>query len=148
MQDVISTSKASSLLNTPLHVACYEKNLSTIRFFLRQKCSTIIPNKKGETAQDIPLNEDGDCLLHIACQWGRVGIVRYRITDEWCNPNLQSSTSENTPLHIAIMYWKDEAIAELLSFKELDPNVQNKEGDTPLHIASYKKNLSIIRFLL
>ena len=128
-------------LDTPLHLACYMKNLSIVRLLLEQKCDTNIRNKKGETAQDIPLNEDGDCLLHIACQWGDVDIVWYLITDEKCNPNVQSSTSENTPLHIAAKYGQDDTIVQLLSYKECNPNVHNNEGDTPLHIAA-KHNMT------
>ena len=135
-------------LNTPLHLACYSKNLSIIRHLLEMKCNTNIPNKKGETAQDIPLSEDGDSLLHIACQWGDVDIVKYLITDEGCNPNVQSSVSENTPLHIAAMYGQGDTIVELLSFMECNPNAQNKEGDTPLHIACWRRALHIINSLL
>ena len=121
--------------NTPLHLACYKRSLDVVKLFLKMRYSTNITNKKGETAQNIPLNEDGDCLLHIACQWGDVDIVRYLITDEKCNPNFQRSTSENTPLHIAAKYGQDDTIVQLLSYKKCDPNAQNKEGDTPLHFA-------------
>ena len=134
--------------DTPLHIACYRKSLHIIKLLLEGKCSTNIPNKKGETAQDIPLNEDGDCLLHIACQWDDMDIVKYLITDERCNPNVQSSTSENTPLHIAAKYGQKVAIVHLLSCKECNPNVQNIEGDAPLHIACYRKSLDFIKLLL
>ena len=132
----------------PLHVACYRKSLDIIKLLLEGKCSTNIPNKKGETAQDIPLNEDGDSLLHIACQWDDTDIVKYLITDERCDPNVQSSTSENTPLHIAAKYGQKYAIVQLLSCKECNPNVQNIEGDAPLHVACYMKWLDIIKVLL
>jgi len=120
-------------LNTPLHIACYRKSLTIIRFLLEMRCSTHIPNKKGETAQDIPLNEDGDCLLHFVCQWGDVDIVKYLISDEGCNPIVRSSTSGNTPLHIAAKYGQVDTIVRLLSYDECDPNAQNQEGHTPLH---------------
>ena len=99
------------------------------------RCSTNIPNKKGATAQDIPLNEDGDRLLYTACQWGDADIVRYLITDEGCNPNILNSVSGNTPLHFAAKHGQTDIILHLLSSKECNPNVQNKDGDTPLHIA-------------
>ena len=138
----------NTYLNTPLHIACYRKNLSIIRFFLKRKCSTIIPNMKGETAQDIPLNEDGDSLLHIACQWGDVDIVRYLITDERCNPNVKNYTSEDTPLHIAVKCGQDDRVVQLLSYKECNPNVQNKRGDTPLHVAAkYGEADTIVQLL-
>ena len=140
--------QSSTSENIPLHTACYGKNLSIIRFFLKQKCSTIIPNKKGGTAQDIPLNEDGDCLLHIACQWGDVDIVRYLITDERCNPSIQSSTSKNTPLHIAAKCGQEDTIDQLFSCKECNPNAQNKDGDTPLHFAVRQSKTAAISKLL
>ena len=134
--------------DTPLHIVCCRKSLDIIKLFLKMSCSTHIPNKKGETAQDIPLNEDGDCLLHIAYQWGDVDIVRYLITDERCNPNVQSFTSKNTPLHTAAKYRQDDIIVQLLSCEECYPNMQNKKGDTPLHIAVKENRTSAISQLL
>ena len=134
--------------DTPLHLACHKRALSVVKFLLKVRCSTNIPNKKGETAQNIPLNEDGDCLLHIACQWGDVNIVRYLITDERCNPNVQSYTSENTPLHIAAKYGQDDLIVQLLSCKQCNPNAQNKKGDTPLHFAVRQNKSAAISQLL
>ena len=134
--------------DTPLHVACYMKRLDIIKLMLENRCSTNIPNKKGETAQDIPLNVDGDYLLHIACQWGDVGTVRYLITDEKCNPVVQSSTSKNTRLHIAAKCGQNDTIFQLLSYKECNPNVQNKEGDTCLHVAVRQSRTTAISQLL
>ena len=122
-------------LDTPLHIACHDKSLNIIRLLLERKCSINIPNKKGETAQGIPLNEDGDCLLHIACQWGDVDTVRYLITDEGCNVCDQSYTSKNTPLHVAVLYGQDDITGQLLLCDECGLNVQNVKGDTPLHAA-------------
>ena len=60
----------------------------------------------------------------------------------------QSYTSANSPLHIAVKSEQDDTIAELLSHKQCNPNVQNKEGDTPLHIACGRRSLHIIKLLL
>ena len=134
-------------LNTALHIACYQQSLTIIKVLLQMRCSTKIPNKKGKTAQDIPLNNEGDCLLHIACQWGDVDIVRYLIIGEGCNPNLQSSTSGNTPLHNAAKWGQDETIDQLLSH-ECNPNFPNKDGDAPLHTAvRWNKAAAITKLL-
>ena len=138
----------NSFGDTALHLACYGKSIDIIRLLIEMRCSTIIPNKKSKTAQDIPLNEDGDYLLHIACQWGDVDIVRYLITDERCNPSIQSCISKNTPLHIAAKYGQDDTIVQLFSYKECDPNAQNRGGDTPLHLAVRQNKTSAISHLL
>jgi len=70
--------------NTPLHHACHLKELNVVQVLLENKFSTNILNMKRETAQKIPLNRNGDCLLHIACQWGDAAIVKYLITDQRC----------------------------------------------------------------
>ena len=121
--------------DTPLQIACYSNFCIAIRLLLGRRCSTNIPNKKGETAQEVPINEDGDCLLHLACQWSDVGIVRYLITDQRCNPNI-GNFCMNTPLHIAVRHNTNNVNVELmLSCEECNPNAYNGEGDTPLHIA-------------
>ena len=122
-------------MNTPLHFACYQKSLPIIKLLLEMRCSTNIPNKISKTAQAIPLNEDGDYLLHIACQWRDVDTVRYLITDEGCNVCDQSYTSKNTPLHVAVLYGQDDITGQLLLCDECGLNVQNVKGDTPLHAA-------------
>ena len=47
-------------LDTALHVACYNKSIQIVKLLLEKRCKTNIPNRKGEIAQDIPLNDDGD----------------------------------------------------------------------------------------
>ena len=83
-----------------------------LSYSLKRDAVITFPIRKGEIAQNIPLNEDGDCLLHIVCQWGDVDIVRYLVTDERCNPNLvfKVSTTEKTPLHIAAKYEQDATL--------------------------------------
>ena len=93
-----------------------------LRPFLKRKCSTNILNKKGETAQEIPLNEDGDSILHIACQWKDTALVRYLIINQACNPNI-TNTSKYTPLHTASKQGHLLAIKILVSREECDLNI-------------------------
>ena len=95
-----------------------------ISLLLERKCSINIPNKKGDTAQEIPLNKCGDCLLHLACQLGNVGISGYIIT--YLRPNPTA-----VKLHQII-----DTVHLLTVCEECNPNVLNREGDTPLHIAA------------
>jgi len=78
----------NSDMNTPMHLACITKVLSIVRLLLERRCSTNIPNMINKTAQEIPLTEDGDCLLHIACIWGDLEMIMYLVTDQKCDPNV------------------------------------------------------------
>jgi len=124
----------NSEMNTPLHIACQIKSLRIIRLLLDRKCHPNIPNKKGETAEEIPLNEDGDHLLHIACRWGDADIVRYLVTDQRCNPNI-TNTSNCTPLLIASKHAHLDVAKVLVSRKDCDFNIPDGSGNTPLHTA-------------
>ena len=72
--------------DAPLCVAWYRKSLDIIKSLLQISCRTNIPNMKGETTQNIQLNDDRDYLLHITCQWGDVDIVKYLITNKKMRP--------------------------------------------------------------
>jgi len=113
------------------------KYILVIALLLEKKCGISIPNKKGETAQEIPLNEYGDHLLHLACQLGNVSISKYIITHLRSNPNA-------VQLHENI----DIVVHLLTAYEECDPNILNREGDTPLHIAVRKNNTAALSQLL
>ena len=137
----------NSEMNTPLHIACNTKALRIIRLLLDRKCSTNIPNMKGETAQEIPLNKDGDCLLHIACQWGDVAIVRYLITHQSCNQNIKNH-SKCIPLYTASKHGQMDVMKFLVSRGECDLNIPDERGNTPLHTACRYGHHSIVQFLI
>ena len=139
--------------NTPLHTACkrghhsafeslladqrcacHTKALRIIRLLLEKRCSTNIPNQKGETAQEIPLNEDADCLLHIACQWGDVEIIRYLVTDQSCDPNVLNKDNL-TPLLAAVKHGKASVTTALLQHAKCDLGLRDQDGNTALHLA-------------
>ena len=179
--------------DSPLHISCYNKALDFIKFLLQQRCKTRVRNKRGQSPQTIPLNDDGDFLLHIACRWGDVDIMRYLLCEQHCDVNVQNKNGDS-PLHIAC-YNRALDIIKFLLQQRCDPRVQNKRGqspqtiplnedgdlllhltcqwgdvnivrnliceqhcdmnvkrskngDSPLHIACYKKALDIIEFLL
>ena len=135
--------------NTPLHIACYHmhKTLSVIRYLLEQKCKTNLKNWRGRTPQTIALNEHGDKLLHVACQWGNVEIVKYLVIEEQGDVNVQNQNS-NTPIHVACRWANLDIVVFLVSGQHCDMNVQNRGGNTPLHIACYFQALSVIKCLL
>ena len=137
----------TSDFNTPLHLACSTKALRIIKLLLEMKCITNILNRKGETAEEISLNEDGDCLLHIACQWGDAAIVQYLITDQRCNPNIRNATNK-LPLHIVSKLGNLDVVKVLVSSKECALNIPDDRGNTPLHTACKHGHHSIVEFLV
>jgi len=54
----------------------------------------------------------------------------------------------NTPLHVAVKHKQNETIVQLLSCEECNPNVFNREGDMPLHIAVRENNTAALSNLL
>ena len=120
--------------NTPLLLACHRKALAIVKLLIDRECCTNVPNKKGETAQEIPLNEDGDCLLHITCLWGDVDTIRYLVTDQKCNPNILNK-HHLTPLLATIKHGKPSVATALLQHAKCDLSLHDQAGNTALHLA-------------
>ena len=110
------------------------KTLSIIRLLLQIKCSTRIPNRIGETPEGIPLNDDGDFLLHIACLWGDVDMVKYLITDQTCDPNALNNY-HLTPLLASINHGNALVASTLLQNAKCDLSLRDKGGNTALDLA-------------
>ncbi len=73
----------------------------------------------------------GFTLLHWACYWGDMKVVKYLVT-RGANINAGKG-KEKTPLHIAA-YQGDFKIIKYLISKGADPNTKDDSGNTPLHI--------------
>ena len=133
--------------DTPLHTACYEQSFKAVRSLLLLKSNTIKKNAKGDTPQTIPLNEDGDLLLHLACQWGDKNIVEYLVNDEQCDVNARSIHG-NTPLHTAVTHGHDEIVGALLNHEGCNPNLTNHQQETPLHVSVRQRDVKITNLLI
>lgn len=80
----------------------------------------------------LPLAQNhGFTLLHWACYWGDMKVVKYLVT-RGANINAGKG-KEKTPLHIAA-YQGDFKIIKYLISKGADPNAKDDSGNTPLHI--------------
>ena len=144
--------------DSPLHIASHNKSLDIIKFLLQQRCDTMVRNKRGQSPQTIPLNENGDILLQIACQWGDVDIVRYLVCEQHCDMNAQNKNGDS-PLHTAC-YKKSSDIIKFLLQQKCNTRFQNKRGQSPqtiplnengdllLHTACHLEDVDIVRFLV
>ena len=132
--------------NTPLHTACYAGVTEVVRVLLSKRCNTRIVNSRIDTPQIISMNQDGDLLLHLACQWGDVNIVKYLVNYQHCDVNAINKRG-TTPLHIAAAY-SQVSIARFLINRGCNPDIRNISGDTPLHLACQRGEIDMVEYLV
>lgn len=86
----------------------------------------------------------GQTPLHIACRKGHAKVVELLLHNN-AVPNLQDEEG-NTALHSA---GNMETVEMLLSSSfKTNPNIPNKRGQTPLHVAAAKGNVGIVDLLI
>ena len=104
----------------------------------------------------VPINMNGDTLLHSACITNNVSLIKY-LLDCQCDPKGQNKEG-NTPLHVACK-WGNISTVQTLIDAEISivntangegniVNRANKEGNTPLHIALKNGRAQIAKLLL
>ena len=107
---------------TPLHFASYKGYLGIVE--------TMVENGANINVKGI----NGFTPLHYALAHKDSEITRYLI-EKGADINAKLSHNEYTALHLASQYDNTKAIIILVE-KGADVNVKNKNGDTPLHVAS------------
>lgn len=147
--------------NNSLKKACQNKNLEEFKRVLR--FNDVDPNSKdiyGETVLHMVVKEGnmedflkellkhdktdpnifnrrGFSVLHEAVEDKRSEYVEIILSDERVNVNLQTEFTKQTALHLT----EDEDILEkLLKIPEINPNLQNREKNTPLHLYSFRRH--------
>ena len=113
--------------NAPIHIACLNFRLDILRILL--SCKHCNPNQQ---------NEDRDTALHIVCRMRIENELEY-LKSLLSAPGVdiqQSDRNENAPIHIACQYSKLDILKAILGCKTCDPNQQNANGDTALHVVS------------
>ena len=145
--------------NTDLHDAAANGHLERAIALLRDNANPNLPDEHGNTplhnaayvnateiterlldAQADPnaVNRDGNTPLHIAIHFSGEGdydaTIR-RLLDAGADLDLRNSLDGYTPLHVAVREGFHGTAEELLR-RGADPNVEDHEGQTPLHTAS------------
>jgi ankyrin repeat protein len=144
-----------------LKIACEEGNLVTVQQLLA--CTDFNPNYQGDdgkTALHVAvenfnreeiikeilkhpktdpniLNDRGYNALHEAVDSDYVDYVKIILQSAKINVNLGTKEKKQTALHLTE---SRDILRKLLKIPEIDPNLQDYQGDTPLHLYSYRKN--------
>ena len=112
--------------NTPLHWAAWfgDGKCSWVKSLLSHKKTIVsIQNKYGETA------------LHYATKLGRDMCVDYLLKRTYLKVNIKEHRAGNTPLHEAAKNGHTEVVKMLLAHQDINPNLRNDAGFTPLQLA-------------
>jgi len=124
--------------NTPLHIACEEKQIKFIHHVLNTYHGNLININSS--------NINGDTPLHIVCESGIYEISRL-LLENGARADVLNKNHE-TPLHIACKYNNKITINLLL---EKYPDIINKRsisGKTALYCAVEMNNCSVVSCLL
>ena len=145
---------------TSLHIACVCGNLGGVKLLIkhgaRVDAKDIHSNTPlslavlhNHTSVVLALVSEFGCdpndgiSLHTACeQASNLSMVKTLI--EYGNVNGRDANG-NSPLHLTA---RNETMQALLNYLTCDPNIKNKEGRTPLHIACVCGNLGGVKLLI
>jgi len=120
---------------TALHLAAYRGNIEMINFLINKGADIYCKNEKG-------LN-----VLHIAAQGDQPSsLILFRERYEMDLEELDEMG--NTPLHWASYMGSECFINLLLSYRNLNVNIQECQGLTPLHLAVMSEKIKIIKKLI
>ncbi|VDI38295.1 Hypothetical predicted protein [Mytilus galloprovincialis] len=125
----------NSFGSCPLLEACINNSVKVISVLLENKAKVDCFNKNGDTP------------LHLACQSGQTEILNLLINYDLDTCINKPNVKGNTPFYIAISYGHNE-IAKTIVKYGADPNYQNEDGSTSLHIACETNNVEIVKTLL
>lgn len=112
-----------------------------------------ITNMPQECVNLMSISSNGETILHYAALNNNIGLIAWLLSlvgkdgKNLFSANAQFPPNQDVPLHRAARKGNLEA-AQLLIAGGANPNVTNKNGETPLIIASERGHLAVCRFLV
>uniref|UniRef100_A0A0D9XCP0 PGG domain-containing protein n=1 Tax=Leersia perrieri TaxID=77586 RepID=A0A0D9XCP0_9ORYZ len=112
----------------PIHVAASSGAVETVRYFIRKWPGIAgLRDCKGRT------------FLHVAVEWGKYSIVRNtRLTPSMARILNMQDNDGNTAMHIVVQNGNKSIFCTLLCSRNINLDILNKKGQTPLDIAYSK----------
>jgi ankyrin repeat protein len=129
---------------TPLHLACHERNFEIIKQLVQKKASLNVQDKSGWTP------------LHSSANAGDFKSCEYLLRQEGFDATLTNNDG-TTVLHYIVRHDvppKQEdrttykSVLNLLIEKGAEVNAQTRHGEAPIHQACLKGNREAVKFLL
>jgi len=124
---------------TPLHWAVFACKMDTARFIL----------SKATDPQSLvdAFDNDGDTVLHWACNHGRIGLIRELVSTLGADPGKGTALGV-TPLHLAAESGEMEMVRLLVEELGVAVDAQDSQGDTPLHSAVQMEMRDVVDYLI
>ena len=120
---------------SPLHLVCEQGNLLLVKEILEHGSYDL-------DLQDI----NGMTPLHIACKKSNTEIAKVIMAQPIIDFNIGDGDG-NTPLHLACVNENTDIVTLIMQY-EPDVTVENKKGDTPVHIASEHGRFEVLNKVL
>jgi ankyrin repeat protein len=127
--------KSSKKSLTAIHLAAYRGNIEIIKLLIKNGANIQAKNEKG-------LN-----VLHMAAQGDQPSALLF-FTEKYDLHLEELDYLGNTPLHWACYTGSQSFVNILLSYRNLNVNLQEKQGLTPLHLAVMSEKTKIIKKLI
>ena len=148
---------------TPLHIACVCGNLGRIKLLIKHGARVNVKDIRDSTPLSLAVLHNHTSIvstlmsefgcdpndgvsLHTACVHGNLSMVKTLI-ERGANVNGRDAHG-NTPLHMTARYERKKTMQALLNYLTCDPNIKNKEGRSPLHVACICGNLDGVKLLI
>ena len=153
--------QADSNGRLPIHCAAIFGDILLLKLYVKTyKCSVSVTNNNGENIVHYSssrgrthfikhiINQYPELrAVHILVEKGHLNVLKYLIDNNYCNPNV-TDHQDRTSLHVAVVADQFEILEYLLESKsKACINVQDKDGDTPLHLACDRGQQKMVSLL-
>lgn len=127
--------------NYLLTYAIIRNNIEIIKILLDKGAKIDIIDQEGKTILYLPIKYGYDQIIKVLLDYDNTTTEPYtKLVD-------QIDSHNNIPLHYAIMYKNEYAVAELLN-NNSDTNAKDNNDNTSLHLSIYAKNYNICKLIV